>query len=117
MQGTRIPRLGENQPKRLSILPMRFVNKFDLVEAQSCSPAQLYARRHPLDFVTQATPVVRLQFGVLDPLLAPVLVQTADVVLALLEVNKFVSNAFLDKDTPGMLLNNGCLILKGETCQ
>lgn len=68
--------------------------------------AALQARRHPLNFIAQATPVLRLQFGVLDALLAPVLMQAADVILALLEVNEFVTNAFCDEDTPSMLLYN-----------
>lgn len=73
--------------------------------------AQLHARRHPLNFVAQATPVVRLKFGVLDTLLAPVLMQTADVILALLEVDEFIMDAFFDEDAPSMLLHNGFFVL------
>jgi hypothetical protein len=74
--------------------------------------AQLNARRHSLNFITQATPVVRLQLGVFDTLLAPVLVQPADMVLALLEMDKFIANAFLDEDAPRMLLHNGFFVLR-----
>lgn len=66
----------------------------------------LLPRRHPLDLVTQAAPIVRLQFGVLDSFLAPVLVQPADMVLALLEVDEFVADALLDEHAPGVLLHN-----------
>lgn len=72
------------KPTRRTI-PLMY--EYEQVEAQCCSPTQLHARRHSLNFVAQATPVVRLQFGVLDPLLTPVLMQAADVILALLEVN------------------------------
>lgn len=73
--------------------------------------AKLHARRHSLNFVAQATPVVRLKFRILDTLLAPVLVQTADMILALLEVDEFVTDAFFDKDAPSMLLHNGFFVL------
>lgn len=43
--------------------------------------------------------------------------QAADVILALLEMNEFVADAFRNEDTPGMLLNNGFFILKGKWCQ
>ena len=85
--------------------------EYEQVEAQCCSPTQLHARRHPLNFVAQATPVVRLQFGVLDPLLTPVLMQAADVILALLEVNQFIPDALLDEDAPGMLLDDRFFVL------
>lgn len=74
--------------------------------------AQLDARRHSLNFIAQATPVVRLQLGVFDTLLAPVLVQPADMVLALLEMDEFIANAFLDEDAPRMLLHNGFFVLR-----
>lgn len=35
-------------------------------------------------------------------------------VLALLEVEQLVSNAFLDEDTPGVLLNNRFLVLLSD---
>lgn len=73
--------------------------------------AALQPRRHPLNFIAQATPVVRLQFRVLHTLLAPILMQAADVILALLEVDEFVTDAFRDKDTPSMLLYNGFFVL------
>lgn len=73
--------------------------------------AALQACRHPLNFIAQATPVLRLQFRVLDTLLAPVLMQAADMILALLEVNEFITNAFRDEDTPSMLLHNGFFVL------
>jgi hypothetical protein len=73
--------------------------------------AALQARRHPLNFIAQATPVFRLQFGIFDTLLAPILMQAADVILALLEVDQFVTDAFRDEDTPSMLLHNGFFVL------
>jgi hypothetical protein len=85
-----------------------------LYTKQRPNAAQLHARRHPLNLVAQATPVVRLQLGVLDPLLAPVLMQTADVILALLEMDEFVADALRNEDTPGMLLDNGFFVLKGN---
>lgn len=66
----------------------------------------LLPRRHPLDLITESTPIVRLQFRVLDSFLAPVLVQPTDMVLALLEVDEFISDALLDEHAPRMLLHN-----------
>lgn len=37
--------------------------------------------------------------------------QAADVILALLEVDEFVTDAFRDEDTPSMLLYNGFFVL------
>jgi hypothetical protein len=53
-----------------------------------------------------------LQFRVLDPLHAPVLVQTADVVLAVLEEDEFVTDALLDENTSRVLLYNRRLVLE-----
>lgn len=66
----------------------------------------LLPRRHSFHFVTQLPPVVRLQFGILYTLLAPVLVQPTDMVLALLEVDELIPDALLDEHTPCMLLHN-----------
>jgi hypothetical protein len=38
-------------------------------------------------------------------------------VLAPLEVNELVANAFLDKDTSCMLLHNGFFVLRDMNCQ
>lgn len=66
---------------------------------------------HPLHLVTQRPPVVRLQLGVFDAFLTPVLVQPADVILALLEVDQFVSHALPDEHPAGMLLHDGFFVL------
>lgn len=66
---------------------------------------------HTLHLLTQRPPVIRLQFCILDALLAPLLVQSRDVVLALLEEEQFVTDAFLDEDAASVLLDNRFLIL------
>lgn len=76
----------------------------------------LLPRRHPLDLVTQSTPIVCLQFRVLNSFLAPVLVQPADMVLALLEVDEFIADALLDEHAPRVLLHNRLLVLHGGRC-
>lgn len=73
---------------------------------------RLLPRRHTLDLVTQSTPIVRLQFRVLDPFLAPVLVKPADMVLALLEVDEFISDALLDEHAPRVLLHDRFFVLR-----
>lgn len=61
---------------------------------------------HALDLVAEISPVVCLQLGIFDPLLAPILMQAADMILALLEVGELVADALLDENAPGMLLHN-----------
>ena len=73
--------------------------------------AQLIAQRHPLDLLTQRSPVVRLELCILDPFLAPILMQSADMILRLLEEEQLVPDALLDKDAAGMLVNDRLLIL------
>lgn len=72
-------------------------------------------KRHSIDFFAQSSPVVRQQLRVLDALLAPILVQTTDVILATLKEENFVTDAFLDEDRPSMLGDNRLLVLGG--CQ
>lgn len=74
----------------------------------------LLARRHPFHLVAQSSPVVGLQFGVLHPFLAPVLMQAADVVLALLEMDELIPNALLDEHAPCVLLHDGFFVLHGD---
>jgi len=64
-----------------------------------------------LDFIAQRSPIIRLEFSVFDPLLAPVLMQLTDSVLRLLEVNQFISYALFDKDTPRVLINDRLFVL------
>ena len=65
-----------------------------------------------LDLLTQPPPIIRLQLGILDTLLAPILMCTTDMVLTLLEVDKFVSDAFFDEDAAGVLVDNGLFVLR-----
>lgn len=73
--------------------------------------ARLLARGHTFNLLTQGPPVLRLKLGVLHALLAPLLMQSTNVILALLEVQKLVTNALLDEDTPRMLLDDALLVL------
>lgn len=73
--------------------------------------AGLVSHRHVFDFVTQCSPVVGLQFCILDSLLCPVLMQSTDMILRLLEKGELVANTLLDKDAAGVLVNNRLLIL------
>lgn len=66
----------------------------------------LLPRRHPLHFITQSPPVIRLQLRIFDSLLTPVLVQTTDMVLARLEMDELVTNALLDEHAARMLLHD-----------
>lgn len=70
---------------------------------------------HSLYLLTKRSPVICLKFGILDSLLTPILVKSTDVVLAVLEENKLVTNALFDEDAPRMLLNNRFLILLQTT--
>jgi hypothetical protein len=73
--------------------------------------AQLLHRGHALYLFTQSPPVVRLQLCVLHTLLTPLLVQSANVILALLKVKKFIPNTFFNEDTSGVLLDDGLFVL------
>lgn len=68
--------------------------------------AYLVTCRHILHLLTPRPPIIRLQLRVFDPLLTPILMQLADVVLALLEEEKFVSDALLDKHPPRVLVHD-----------
>jgi len=70
-----------------------------------------FTQRHPLDLFAQRSPVFSLEFGIFHPLLAPVLVESTDMVLALLEVEKLVTNALLDENSSCVLLNNAFFVL------
>lgn len=67
--------------------------------------AILLAKRHPLQLIQQAAPVVRQHLGVLDPLAGPVLVPAANVVLRRLEREKLVADALLYEDAAVVLLD------------
>ena len=56
-------------------------------EVKGAPPFLLLPRWHAFNFVAQLPPIIGLQLGVLDTLLTPVLVQVADMILTLLEVN------------------------------
>ena len=71
----------------------------------------LLAIGHSFYLFTESSPIICLKFGIFDSLLTPVLMQAADVVLAVLEVKKLVTNAFFDKDAASMLLHNRLLVL------
>lgn len=73
---------------------------------------RLICGRHALDLLTERSPIVRLQLRVLDALLAPLLVQPGDVVLALLEEQELVTNTLFDEDAAGMLLHDRLLVLR-----
>lgn len=71
----------------------------------------LICGRHALDLLTERSPIVGLQLRILDALLAPLLVQPRDVVLALLEEKKLITDALLDENAAGMLLHDGFFVL------
>ena len=72
----------------------------------------LFSKRHVLYLFTQGSPITSLQLCVLDSFLAPVLVQFANVVLRLLEVNELVADAFLDKHASRMLIDYRLFVLQ-----
>jgi hypothetical protein len=71
----------------------------------------LIPQRHPLHLLTQPPPIIRLQLRILNPFLAPVLVQAADMVLALLEEQQLIANALFDEDAAGVLGDDGLFVL------
>ena len=68
-------------------------------------------RRHGFDLFAQSSPIICMQFRIFDSFLTPVLVQLADVILAHLEEQKLVADAFFDQDTPCVLLHDRLFIL------
>jgi hypothetical protein len=79
------------------------------LNASSSSP--LLSNRHTLHLLGQGAPIIRLQLSILDTFLRPFLMQSTNVILALLEEEKFIADAFADEDAAGMLLDNGLLVL------
>ncbi len=73
--------------------------------------AHLIAQRHALKFFMQLPPVVCLQLSILYTLLCPILVPPADMVLRMLEVNKFVAYTFFNKNTTSVLRDYRLLVL------
>lgn len=69
------------------------------------------SQRHPFHLVSQRPPIVSLQLGILDPLLTPVLMQPADVILGLLEIDQLVADALFDEYPARMLLHNRLFVL------
>ena len=74
----------------------------------------LIAHRHVLNLLAPSSPIVCLELCVLDPLLAPILMQSAHVVLALLKEVELIADAFLDKHSTGVLIDNGLLVLSAR---
>jgi hypothetical protein len=72
----------------------------------------LIPRRHTLDLFTQPPPIIRHQLGILDSLLAPILMQPTNMIHALIEEPQFISDTLFDKHAAGVLLNNGFLVLQ-----
>lgn len=73
--------------------------------------ASLVAQGHSLNLLAQSSPVVRLQLGVFDALLTPILMELADVVHGLLKEHCLISDALLDEDTTCVLVDNRLLVL------
>ena len=71
----------------------------------------LFAERHPIQLIQQATPVVSEHFGVLDSLLCPVLIPPRNMILGVLEVDELVTDTLLDKHGAVVLIDNGFLVL------
>ena len=90
---------------------VRFISDPHAMHTKLLRRSTLVSHRHVFDFITQCSPIVGLQFGILDSLLGPVLVQSTDMILRLLEKGQFIANAFLDKDAAGVLVNNRLLVL------
>jgi hypothetical protein len=73
----------------------------------ACLPlGVLVSKGHAFQLIEKPPPVVCQHLRVFDPLLRPVLVPPANVILRLLKVHKFVPDAFLDEDGPIVLVDN-----------
>jgi len=83
---------------------------FSTGEGNSCT-TYLITQRHALNFFAKSSPVVGLKFGILDPLLSPVLMQPRDLILAVLEEEQLISDALPNKNATGMLVDNALLVL------
>ena len=76
------------------------------------SRGPLVSEGHALELVEESSPVVREHLRVLDPLLRPVLVPPADLILRLLEVDQLVPKALLDEHGPVVLVDDRLLVLQ-----
>jgi hypothetical protein len=66
----------------------------------------LFPSRHAVHFLAEAPPIVSLQLGIFDPLLTPVLMKSADMILAVLKIQKLIADAFFNENTARMLLHD-----------
>lgn len=82
------------------------------IDALVLVPGFLIPKRHTLDRINHTTEIVSLEFRILDTLLSPVLVESRDTILCCLEELNFISDAFLDEDTAGVLVDDGLFVLK-----
>lgn len=71
----------------------------------------LIAHGHTLDSVYQSSKVVGLQLSIFHALLCPVLVQSADAVLRVVEVQDLISHTFLDEDAASVLIDDRLFVL------
>lgn len=69
------------------------------------------AQRHSIQLLVEGSPVLCRELGILDTLLAPLLVCAADVVLRVLEVHNLIANALLYENSSSMLVDNRLLVL------
>ncbi len=74
-------------------------------------------KRHPLEPIKKAPPVLGKHLGVLHPLLRPVLVPPRYVILCVLEVCELVAETFLDEDRPVVLVDNRFFVLLVASCE
>ena len=72
---------------------------------------------HVFDLVAQCPPIIGLEFGIFDPLLTPILMQSANMILRLLEKDELIANAFPDKDPASVLIDNRLFVLRTVSCR
>ena len=73
----------EQHRYKAMILPIHLSRRNATSVQQRLQPARSFslAQRHSLDLLTQSSPIIGLQFRILYPLLAPLLMQSTDVIL------------------------------------
>lgn len=95
-------------------LSLRGIHNKSYINQHSFDMLSSVAQGHTFDLLAESAPVVGLELAILDALLTPVLVQTADMEHGGLEECDFVTEAFLDEDPARVLVDDGLLVLQAH---
>jgi len=98
---------AEQQLGRYCRQDIQYSVRFSVIDQSIESITQ----RHTLNTIHQSPPAIRLQLGILDALLRPLLMRPGNPPDHALEEDDLVAHAFLDEDAARVLVDDGLLVL------